>query len=43
MQATTAVWDAGGSGRSPLSKPAAYCSELATKVSVLLNGSSPEK
>src|SRR5580704_2212475 len=36
MQATTAVCDAGGKGRSPLSKPAAYCSELATKASVLL-------
>src|SRR5271165_1902898 len=36
MQATTAVRDAGGNGRSPLSNPAAYCSELATKPSVLL-------
>src|SRR5713226_3319642 len=36
MQATTAVCEAGGMGRSPLSKLAAYRSELATKVSVLL-------
>jgi hypothetical protein len=36
MQATTAVCEAGGKGRSPLSKLAAYRSELATKVSLLL-------
>src|ERR1700683_986489 len=36
MQATTAACDAGGSGRSALSKLAAYRPELVTKVSVLL-------
>ena len=41
MQATTRTCEAGGNGRSPLSKLAAYRSALATKVSVLLTVSSP--
>src|SRR6202021_2494210 len=36
IQATTATCEAGGSGRAPLSKLAAYRPELVTKVSVLL-------
>jgi hypothetical protein len=36
MHATTKTCEAGGRGRSPLSKLAAYRSALATKVSVLL-------
>ena len=36
MQATTATPLAGGSGRSPLSKPAAYSSALRSRSSVVL-------
>ena len=41
MQATTATFLAGGSGRSPLSKEAAYCSLLASSSSVLLTAGLP--
>src|ERR1035437_737169 len=43
MQATTAAFDAGGSGRSPLSKLAGERPGVVTKGSGLLTVSSPDK